>query len=492
MPPHTLSRRSFGAALAGVLGVAVLGACDDGAPSGSSSATAGSGLFDAGLIHDIDVTFVRSDYDTMIDAYLEDETKNWIEATVVIDGTTFDRAGLRLKGNSSLRGLTRSGATATATATRPGGGMSADDPQDLPWLVRLDKFVDGQALGGYTEFVVRSNNSASALNEAVALELLGLAGLATQRSASTRLSVNGGAEVLRLIIENPGDKWDADNFGAAGILYKAEAGGDYSYRGDDPAKYENVFDQETGTGSPNLAPLTAFLKFVNESDDATFGSDLDKHLDVTAFANYLAFQELVKNSDDIDGPGNNSYLRYTTGTGSFTVVAWDHNLAFGGMGAGGNRGGMPGGGLPGSGLPGGGMPDGGLPAGGRGGASGAPAPDVSGSGAPAGGDGAPAGGDGAPAGGSGAPAGGGDGQAGNRGGRMGGRSNILVERFKADSDFKARYEKALTDLRAELYTSGKAAEILRTRAAVLTGRAGDLISADTVAEESATIRAYFA
>lgn len=442
MPPHTLSRRSFGAALAGVLGVAALGGCGSSGSSGSA-ATGGDGLFDHGVVHDIDVTFVQADYDTMIDAYLKDETKGWIEAAVTIDGTKFEQVGLRLKGNSSLRGLTRSGAAAPAQGGGgPGGSVSAENPQDLPWLVRLDKYVDGQALGGHTEFVVRSNRSQSALNEAVALELLGLAGLATQDSASTRLSVNGGAAVLRLIIENPGDKWDADNFGAAGILYKAEAGGDYSYRGDAAAAYEDVFDQETGTDNPDLAPLTAFLKFINESDDATFRADLGRHLDVAAFANYLAFQEMVKNSDDIDGPGNNSYLRYTTGTGRFTVVAWDHNLAFGSMG-GGNRGGAQGGDI-----------GGGAPAGNTGGGQMR------------------------------APAGGG-------GGRMGGRSNILVQRFNADTTFKASYEKALTDLRAKLYTSGKAAEILQARAAVLTAQASDLVGADTVTKESAAIKAYF-
>ncbi|WP_433789472.1 CotH kinase family protein [Actinoplanes sp. CA-252034] len=444
MPAHTLSRRSFGAALLGAVGLAVVGGCSSGSASASSTAaTAGSGLFDPTQVHDIEFTFDQDAYDKVIDAYLGDQSKEWLEATVTIDGTTFEKAGLRLKGNSTLRGLTRSGATADTgnRAGGPGGGISAENPQDLPWLVRLDKYTDGQALGGYTEFVVRSNNTDSALNEAVALELLALAGLATQKSASTRLSVNGGNEVLRLIIENPGDKWDADHFSSAGILYKAESGGDYSYRGDDADSYQDVFDQETDSDNPNVAPLAAFLKFINESDDATFASDLAKHLDVAAFANYLAFQELVKNSDDIDGPGNNSYLRYTTDKDQFTVVAWDHNLAFGGMGGGG---GNRGGGAPVGGAPGGGAP------------------------------------------------GGSQGRRNGGGGGPGGRSNILVTRFNADKTFKASYDKALTDLKASLYTSGKAASILQTRAAVLTAKASDLISADTVTSESDTIKGYFA
>ena len=64
-------------------------------------------------------------------------------------------------------------------------------------------------LPGLHVFVVRSNNSDTALNEAVALELLGLTGLATQEAFATRFSVNGGDQVLRLTIENPDETWDA-------------------------------------------------------------------------------------------------------------------------------------------------------------------------------------------------------------------------------------------------------------------------------------------
>ena len=59
-------------------------------------------------------------------------------------------------------------------------------------------------------------------------------------------------------------------------------------------------------------------------------------------------QDLIDNFDDINGPGNNSYLYYDSETGVFTVVAWDHNLAFGirnndGFGPGGGPAGGPGG-----------------------------------------------------------------------------------------------------------------------------------------------------
>lgn len=127
-------------------------------------------------------------------------------------------------------------------------------------------------------------------------------------------------------MENPSDSLN-DTTVQATALYKAESGGDYSYRGTDPDAYDDVFDQEAGDG--DLTPLISFLQFITEADDATFGAELSQHLDVDAFATYLAFQELVDNFDDIDGPGNNSYLAYDADTGLMTVVNWDLNLAFG-------------------------------------------------------------------------------------------------------------------------------------------------------------------
>jgi spore coat protein CotH len=251
------------------------------------------------------------------------------------------------------------------------------------------------------------------------------------------------------VIENPDDAWMERELGT-GLLYKAEAGGDYSYRGEDPDAYADVFDQEGG--DDDLAPLISFLEWLNESDDAEFAADLDEHLDVEAFATYLAFQDLVDNFDDIDGPGNNSYLYYDPDSGRMTVVNWDLNLAFGARpgGAGGGRGGG-GGGQP----PGGGdreRPD-------------APeAPDTP--------DGEAAGA-----------------QATTVAATRGGGSNVLSERFLADDDFRALYESASARLTADLVASGAATDILEAWTATLLSDAADLVPADTITEEADAIAA---
>jgi spore coat protein CotH len=452
MPSHS---RAAPLAVSALLVLGCAGTDDEGASTTSGEEVA---LFDSSVVHEIAVEFDTDEYDALIETFADTGEKTWMEVTVTIDGVVFEEAGMRLKGNSSLAGL--GGGPGGGRAAPPGGvdagglaGASADSPEGLPWLIRLDEFVEGQTHQGYEDIVVRSNGSATALNEAVALDLLDEAGLASQEAVSTSFTVNGGDPVLRLAIEHPDDDaWQERAFdGAGGALYKAESTGDWSYRGDDPDEYTEVFDQEGGSDLTDLTPLIDFLQFLDEASDEDFAAGLADRLDVDAFARYLAMMELVDNFDDIDGPGNNAYLWYDLETQQFTVVPWDMNLAFGAIGG-------PGGGGPGAGgtfeppegieLPEGFDPEN-LP------------------------EGFPGGGPGGP------------------GGGFGGGGNILVERFHADEELEALYQAALEDLRTSLYGSGAALDILQDRADTLTAEAGSLVDADVVAEESDAIAEQF-
>ena len=470
--------KPIAAVLVGILALGGLAACSS-TTSGASSALSseqaaalvGSDFYDTSLVHSITIDFDEAEYQAILDAYTATGDKDWISATVTIDGTVFEQVGLRLKGNSSLRGV-GSDTTASADTDDSGdGSASTDDPETLPWLIRLDKYVDGQSYEDRTEFIVRGNTTESSLNEAVALELIGLSGLVTEKSAAVRLSVNGGDEALRLVMESiDDDLWNDDTFSSDGITYKADSTGDYTYRGEDAADYEDIFDQKTG--EDDLTPLTSFLDFINNSDDATFSAELGNYLDVDAFATYLAMEDLTSNADDIDGRGNNSYLRYDSETGLMTVVAWDANLSFGAANvAAGGGGGQAGAGQAGAGQAGAGQAGDG--AAGHGAAAGGP---------PAGG--AAAGGP--PAGGQGL----GDQAAGAGAGGMEG-NNVLATRFLADSTFSALTETATAALTASLYDSGDAQAVLDRWSALLEEQASDLIATDTLQSEADTIAGFF-
>ncbi|MCO5177514.1 MAG: CotH kinase family protein [Thermomicrobiales bacterium] len=335
-------------------------------------------IFDQSTVHEVTVTFDQDDYDRMIQQYEADGTKDYIEASITIDGTTISSVGLRLKGNSTLRGLsgtstttdgqgfpqmqpdsTTDGATPDATpdttddTAQPaggqgfggmGGGMSSslsfDDPSSLPWLISFDEFVDGQRYQGYEEIAIRPTTSGTTmLNEALALNLVGEAGQATQLASYSSFTVNGAEAQLRLLVEVPEESYTERNFETDGVLYKALSTGSFSYLGEDPLAYEDAFKQITRKNQQDLEPLIELLKWVDESSDEEFAAHLADYVDVESFAQYIALQDLLNNFDDMSGPGQNYYLWYDLDTGKFSVLTWDLNLAFGqGMG-GGNFGG---------------------------------------------------------------------------------------------------------------------------------------------------------
>lgn len=478
-----------------------------------------STFFNAETVHEISVTTAPDDITQALATYAKDGTKEWVTAEVTIDGTTLKNVGLRLKGNSTLRGADTESEAAT-----------------LPWLLRLDKFIDGQSYSGRTDFVIRTNTSESSLNEAVALELLGEAGLATEHAAATRFTLNDSDAQLRLVIDNPSDElYSEESFDVDGITYKADSSGDYSYRGDQGSDYATAFEVESGTD--DLEPIATFLDFVNNSSDEDFAGKLTDYLDTDQFARYLAMQDLVSNSDDIDGPGNNSFLRYDAASKKMTVVAWDQNMSFGSGGMGGGKGGGPGmdaDSLLSSLLPEGmklaeakeliaagevpegvalpaqiklddgttlievlqDLVDGQIPDGlGRGGGQRPQMPEDGGT-MPS--NMTPPNGDAAPGGaqdqqGTGADSGqvGGPPDGGGRDGGMGGKSNPLVTRYLENETFKAKYEQVKTDLTTSLYDSGTAKKILDKWSELLSTQASDLIDAQTVTSEAEAISKQF-
>ncbi len=389
-----------------------------GTSSGTSTATTTAGLFDASLVHTIDLQVDDAAVDEAVSTYLSTGEKVWVHGSVTVDGTTYPDVGLRLKGNSTLRDVDEDTAV-----------------QDLPWLVRVDKWVDGQSVDGVTRFVLRANRTASSLNELVALTLLADAGVPASRVGVARVSADGGEASLHAVVEGMDDAWTDATFDEDTILYKSDVDGDWSDRGSDPAAYQEAFDVEAGT--EDWQPVADLMQLLDDASDEQLEAELPERLDVEAFARYLALEDLMDNDDDIDGPGSNSYLAYDESTGVFTVVAWDHNLTFGVTNRPGGQGAQ------------GGAGDGGGQAGGRGG------------------------------------------QGGGQGGGGGSRSsNPLADRFHAIAAFEALYDAATDELRAQLFTSGVLADTVDAWATTIAAGAGDLVDAATLASEAETITAY--
>lgn len=323
------------------------------------------GLYDTSASHSIHLTYQQTDFEKMMKEFEEYGTKDYIKADLVVDGVYLDDVGIRLKGNSTLRSLRgdqgqqgerggqgRQGDAEAGPPGRParqegqadqggqgggrGGGMvqydlSAEKPEELPWLVKIDEYVEGRAYQGEREISLRpGSNGQVPLNEALSLSLTDTSGQQAERYAFTSVEVNDRPAATRLMVENPDTDYGDEAGDGNAVLYKARAGSSFAYQGDDPSEYESSFKQLNKKGSQDLEPVMKLVKWVENASDEDFARDLDQHVDVESLAAYVATQNLLLNFDDMAGPGKNYLLRYDLDTKKFSVLGWDYNLTFSG------------------------------------------------------------------------------------------------------------------------------------------------------------------
>ncbi|MET9333563.1 CotH kinase family protein [Streptomyces cellulosae] len=217
-----------------------------------------------------------------------------------------------------------------------GGGMtqyelSAEKPEELPWLVKIDEYIEGRAYQGEREISLRPGVDGQVpLNEALSLSLTDESGQKAERYSFTRFTVNNRPTVTRLMVEAPDTEYAEEVEDGNGVLYKARAGSSFTYRGDDPTEYESDFKQLNKKGSQDLEPVMRLIKWVDGATDEEFARDLDTYVDVESLASYVATQNLLLNFDDMAGPGKNYLLWYDLDTKKFSVLGWDYNLTFSG------------------------------------------------------------------------------------------------------------------------------------------------------------------
>jgi spore coat protein CotH len=328
-------------------------------------------LFDTTTAHSVTIDFADANYQKMLKEYFDSGEKDYLPVTVVIDGTTIENVGIRLKGNSTLGSLTWNGQRREGglgggdrpggggppgdfqppegmaipegfprpggQGGRPGGGMGgiraelkAEEPESLPWLISFDEYVEGRRYQGHSQIAVRpgTTESSAQLNEALAISLIDASGEPAQRFTYSGFTVNGRESEPRLLVEYL-DEGYAEDLGN-GVLYKSLASGQFTYQGGDQTEYVDDFKQVNNIGGTDLQPVIDLVEWVETASDEEFAAGLADRLEVESFARYVALQSIVMNFDDMAGPGKNYYLWYDLDTRKFTVVSWDLNLAFSG------------------------------------------------------------------------------------------------------------------------------------------------------------------
>ncbi len=298
---------------------------------GRSDTSGSSDIFDEiDTMHEIEIDMDPDDYESMILTYEETAEKEYFEADITIDGVLYESVGIRLKGNSSLRG-------ALSMSMGPEGqGKSlqgaASENYDTPFMIKFDEFVD-QDFMGYDQISLRAQfNDETAMHEVISYEILAEMGFIAPRIVYSTIDLNGTGEQLYMICEVINGDFIEDYLSdETGDLFKASGNAHFIYYDDDPTNYE-TYELQTNENESDLYDLIAFFQFLDEATDEEFLENMNDYIDMDVMIEYLAFCNVLINLDSYAGNGNNYYLYQDPETEQFLLIPWDLNESFGRFG----------------------------------------------------------------------------------------------------------------------------------------------------------------
>lgn len=263
-------------------------------------------VFPKDRVVDIKITIDSEDFQDMLDNASAEEYK---EASVEYNGRHFEHIGIRTKGNLSLRSV-----------------VQMSDSDRYSFKLSFDEYVD-QTLDGISKINLNNNYSdASSIREFLTYELAEQMGLPTPKYSYVNVYINDELWGFYLAIEQIGDAYLNRHFGNSyGALYKGEmtgSGSDLTWLGDDPSAYTGLALKSKTTNDGIL------IDMINELNH---GSDYEKVLDVEESLKYIALNVATNNMDSYIGQNKQNYYLYED-DGIFSILPWDYNMAFGGMG----------------------------------------------------------------------------------------------------------------------------------------------------------------
>ncbi|WP_339270501.1 CotH kinase family protein [Paenibacillus sp. FSL R5-0470] len=264
-------------------------------------------VFPKDKVVDVKITLDPDDFQDMLDNASAEEYKT---ASVEYNGVKFDNVAVRTKGNLSLRSV-----------------VQMTDSDRYSFKISFDEYVN-QNLFGITKINLNNNYSdASYMREFLTYELAESVGLPTPKYSFVNVYVNDELKGFYLAVEQIGDAYLERNFGNSyGALYKGEMtgqGSDLTWLGDDPSLYTGLVMKSDKSNDDIL------IDMLNELNN---GTDYEKYIDVEESLKYISLNAVTANMDSYLGGNKQNYYLYED-EGVFSILPWDYNMAFGGMGS---------------------------------------------------------------------------------------------------------------------------------------------------------------
>lgn len=240
----------------------------------------------------------------------------WGTGSVTVGDETFEKVGIRYKGNGTIMDTARS--------------------IKKSFKIDLDRAGGTGRFGGSKTINLHCGvTDPSKCRETLGYEVYRAAGVPASRTtlAEVRLTVPGkyDKELLGLytIVEDVSKPFLRDRFGTdTGLLMKPEGLREFEDWGDDWDKYKKAYAPKRDATADEAKQLIAFAKLVHKADDTTFRKEIGSYLDVDGYLRFLAATTFLANVDSLFVIGHNYYLYLHPKTNRLHLIPWDLDRAF--------------------------------------------------------------------------------------------------------------------------------------------------------------------
>lgn len=266
-------------------------------------------IFKKDNIIDIKIDIEADDLEDMLNFAQNEEYHN---ADITVDGIKVENAGIRTKGNMTLR------------------SVASSDSVRYSYRIKFNKYVKGNKLLGLDELCLNNGYSdPSYMREYLHYEILRGLGMNVPETAFCNVYINGDFAGFYLAVEGLDSTFLSDNFGSDyknGNFYKMDEGSSLEYKEDENYSYADLKSGSDAT----LSSFKEFVKKLNEVPNGEKG-DIESFLNVDSVLKYIASNTVLCNYDSYNGNMHHNFYLYEDANGIFTVVPWDFNMSFGGF-----------------------------------------------------------------------------------------------------------------------------------------------------------------
>ncbi len=277
----------------------------------------GDSLFSTYKVHTINIRFSQPNYWDSLIYYYNQGLEQYISATVIANGVTFNNVGIRLKGNSSF--------------THPNNKKA--------FRLSFDEYVSGQKWNGLKGVHLNNFwNDPSFIREKLHLDFCQTNNVAAPRGNFVRMSINDTLFAFYSLVEHvnkdflesrfgddTGDYFKAvDAIGTGGDIYS-----DFRWLGADSALYYDHYELKSNLTTGPWKKLLRFIDTLNHTNDVA--TALPAQMNMDPYYKIMAIDNVLGNLDSYIFSGRNFYIYFKPPTYKVDWIVWDASLSIGAL-----------------------------------------------------------------------------------------------------------------------------------------------------------------